>query len=355
MSDDNDNYLMKIFNEYFIKDNEDKLEYVKNIGSGAFGLVNEVKYKNKTYAAKLVKRETEYNESDLVLEFKSFNIVKIAKIYYKQINDKESYNLILMEKATLKDLKTFQMLMHKNNILKLIIRPFMEGVVGDNLIRFYVKQLVKGLESLDRSDFSHFDIKPDNILIFNNMVLKLTDFSFLRNPDEIKMGNKVIIPGGTSGYLSPEYYKNIKVSIDVAKKQDFFALGSTIYFLKYGKPMLPIKAYEKDPLMTCDALIDLLQRSIDSIQSQKLLDKDFINFLLGLMKYNPDERPKFEELYRNIWLNKNSKNLHKLRYINDKDEEKLLLELNKSDYFIPKKKELKKNKKFIFKKKIKLY
>ena len=351
MSKDNSNYLEKILKEHFKKDNEDNLKFGKILGSGAFGLVSEVIYKNKTYAAKLVKKEKEFNESDLVFEFKSLNIVKIMKIYSKRINDKESYNLILMEKASLKDLKTFQKSMHKDNILKLIIRPFMEGIVGDNLIRFYVRQLVKGLESLDRSDYSHFDIKPDNILIFINMVLKLTDFSLLRNPNEIKKGNKVQIPGGTRGYFSPEYYKNISVPIDIAKKQDFFALGSTIYYLKYGKPMLEYIEYgNNERLMTCDVLIDLLQRSIDNIQSQKLSDKDFKNFLLSLIKYNPDERPKFGELYRNKWLNKNSSNLHKIWYINDRDEEKLLLELNKSDYIIPKKKELKKNKKFIFKK-----
>ena len=52
MSKDNSEYLKEIFFEHFMKDNKDKLEFVKFLGSGAFGLVGEVIYKNKAYAAK---------------------------------------------------------------------------------------------------------------------------------------------------------------------------------------------------------------------------------------------------------------------------------------------------------------
>ena len=34
-------------------------------------------------------------------------------------------------------------------------------------------------------------------------------------------------------YLSPEYYLNRKVESEVARKQDYFALGATIYYLKF--------------------------------------------------------------------------------------------------------------------------
>ena len=43
--------------------------------------------------------------------------------------------------------------------------------------------------------------------------------------DEIK------IPGGTPGYLSPEYYSKEKVPKNSTQKQDFFALGATLFYL----------------------------------------------------------------------------------------------------------------------------
>ena len=186
-----------------------------------------------------------------------------------------------------------------------------------------------------------------------NLNLKLSDFGLLRNPNDIKTkDNKIYIPGGTKGYLSPEFYENRIVPIDVAKKQDYFALGATIYNLKYGEPLLGEHNVYNDGQITCDYIIDLLQRAMDNIKSKKLSDKDFIDFLCSLINYKPDERPNFEEIYRNKWLNKNLDKIMKIYNNNYLDEVKFFMELNKSDFLIQKKDELKKTrKKFTFNKK----
>ncbi len=113
--------------------------------------------------------------------------------------------------------------------------------------------------------------------------------------------------------------------------------------------MLPYNEYQDD-LMTSDYIIDLLQRAVDLIQSKEILcDKDFKKFLCSLIKYDPNERPNFEEIYRNKWVNKNVQEINKIYDINNQNEEKLIMELNKSDFLITKKKELKKSdNKFIF-------
>ena len=320
---------------------ENDLKIIRELGKGGFGLVKEVSYKKNTYAAKLIKKETneKMNESNYIQEFKGPGIVKVQKIFTKKI-DKNTYNLILMEKAPLKSLSQFNKYIFHKNYLRLIFKEPFE-TIGDNLIRFYVKQIVKGLELLDRGNFSHFDLKPENILTFVGMTLKLTDFGLLRNPENEKdSNNKVRIPGGTTGYISPEcYHNNYVLDIKDVKKQDFFALGATIFYLKYGEEMLEYNNY-KDNSMTSDLIIDLLQKRIDEIKSGKLLDKDFIDFLCSLINYDPKERPDFEAIYRNKWLNKNTEELNDIIEINEIDEPKLILELNKSDFLIPKKKYL---------------
>ena len=314
-----------------------KLKITKNLGRGGFGLVKEVYFNGKSYAAKLIKKEKDeqVDESELILEFRGPGIVKVNKIYEKKVEG-ETYHLILMEKAPLKSLSQFNYYLHKKNLLNLIFKSPFE-TIGDNLLRFYVKQIVKGLELLDRSNYSHFDIKPENILTFVGMNLKLTDFGLLRNPEKIKnQDNLVRIPGGTRGYLSPEFYlKDRMVNVEDAKKQDFFALGATIYQLKYGEEMLNYKEY-KDKTMTSDLIIDLIQKSIDEIKSKKLSDKDFIEFLCSLIQYRPSERPDFEQIYRNKWLNKNTEEITEILENNELDEKKLIIEMNKSDFLIEK-------------------
>lgn len=333
---------------------EDVLKIKKKLGNGAFGFVVEVSYHSRNLAGKLIKKEIN-DETDLIREFKGRNIIKttliINNINFENDDEEktENYNFILMELAPLKDLYYLIQELYEKNKLKLIVKPPFEGEVSDNLIRFFAHEIVKGLESLDRQNYSHFDIKPDNLLLVQGLIPKLSDFSLLRSPNKIeKKDGKVKIPGGTPGFLTPEYYQEDYVSPEIAKTQDYFAFGATLFKLKYGISLIPGKRYPGDETTT-DYLIDLIQRGIDLIRSKKLSDKDFNDFLISLIKYKPEERANFEEIYRNKWLNKNLEDISKCYKINSYDEDKLFMELNKSDFLNEKKNKLNKNrKKFIF-------
>ena len=86
------------------------------------------------------------------------------------------------------------------------------------------------------------------------------------------------------------------------------------------------------------------KKKIDEIKSTKLANKDFINLLCSLINYNPEERPEFESLYRNKWLNGNRDEITNLISIYQTDLNKLLIELNKSDFIIKKREYLKEKK-----------
>ena len=59
-----------------------------------------------------------------------------------------------------------------------------------------------------------------------------------------------------------------------------------------------------DNLINEDKVINSLQYQISFIKSRKLTDKDFIDFLVSLIEYVPKDRPSFEQIYTNKWLNK---------------------------------------------------
>ena len=308
----------------------------KLLGKGAFGEVRDVVIKNKTMAGKLIKRENneKSEEEKYAIDLRGQNIIKINKIYTKKINNQQ-YDLIIMEKAILRDLGKLNEFYHKHNLLKLIFNPFDEAS-GDNLLRFYSRQIVNALETLDRNYYIHYDIKPENLLITVNLIVKLTDFSILRKVED--NDGKTKVPGGTPGYLSPEYYINREMLTEDARKQDYFALGSTLFFLKYGQQMLKYKKSESNVINSYN-IIDLLQKNIAFIKSQKLADQDFIDFLCSLISYRPKDRPSFEQIYRNKWLNKNVDTLNHTFMTFENDEEKLIMELQKNDFLIQKERE----------------
>ena len=354
----------KIFKS-FLKNSKDKkgnkinyvIEAYKNkLGSGSDGTIYEVKVQgsNRILAAKLISNINDKKEKRLkmIQELKGPNIIRIESYLSKEIN-KEKYAMLIMEKAVLRDLGKLNYSYFYHNLLKLLYEPFEEHL-GDNLLRFYCKQIIESLELLNRNNYVHFDIKPENILITLNLIVKLSDFSLLHKLTD----ENAKIPGGTPGYVSREYYDKLKISKEKLKKQDYFSLGSTIFYLKYGENMLDYDKFS-DPLMTKDRITDLLTKRIEYIKSRPFADSDFIDFLLSLIQYNPDERPIFEQIYRNKWLNKNLDIIRSVTIGNEADEEKLIMELQKSDFLKMKQNETKKkvitHKKFVFKVKEKKY
>ena len=341
-------------------------DFSQRIGKGSFGVVKDIfhKNKNKNYVVKIILKKNDKDitgENKLTCDINDPHITKIKKIIdfeYIQSNEKYYYDIIIMEKANLKDLSHFFEspkfylinFLKKKELTKKEFSPF-EEVYGDNILRFLSKQIIEGLEKLDRSDYIHLDIKPGNILIFDHYNLKLTDFSFLTKIDPNK-NNKIDV-WGTRDYVTPEYYQDhSKLSIDDKKKQDYFALGAVLYYLKYKKKLLDYEEI-KDETLNSELIIELIQRKMNHIKSSITSDVDLINFLCDLIQYKPENRPSFEKIYRNKWLNKEDdfKTAKFRSGINDEGN-KLLFELNKNDFLYQHKNKIsktEKNKKFKFK------
>ena len=339
----NDNKYDDIFN-YFKKNDKDILDFKYELGEGAFGTVRQCIMRNKKlYAAKLVEKEK--SDKILIEKLRGKNIIEIVKISEIKYQDKYYY-LIIMEFALLENMKKFIDNLFNMKILKTINWPFDE-IIGNNILRFFTKQIVDGMKIFERNKLVHFDIKPENILITSQLKLKIAYFSFLKDLNQ--EGNSFEVPGGTKGYLPPEYYQSKKVDKNLANRFDFFSLGATLYYLKFNKYLL--NCNQKNSSEISDSyLINLLQKNIYLMKSNLLLDKDFITFICSLIDYLPEERANFEEIYRNKWLNENREEIKEIinpYYKND--ERKLTMELIKSDFLIEKKKKNKNIKKLRFK------
>ena len=406
-----DEVKMREVREVLNKNNLVIMDEDKNkLGKGGYGTVFEVRDKKNekmTYAAKVIIVDSD-DIKKIVKEFRGVNIIKINKEI--ETEDKKIY-IVIMELSTMGDLTKLYYKIEKtsdgeNKNLsfltleeekKIFKQPFLEKF-GDNLTRFFVKQMISALKTFYQGNLVHFDIKPLNILLFKNLEIKLIDFGFLKRLDDAD--TKKRIPGGTPGYVSPEYYYNYKLKGDLddesLRKQDYFAIGATIYFLKYGKEMLDYKAYPRNindinnnnqnnnnqnnnnqnnnnqnnnnqnnrnrqqeetreednkakikikssKELTGDVLIYSLDKAMYDIKSQKFQDKDFDEFLCQLIQFKPKDRPDFEHIIRNKWLNKNLEEIDKISKINSFDESNLILELQKSDFLINNSRKYRKN------------
>ena len=370
---------MKIIKQLLNKRNLELCEESsEKLGSGFFGSVFEVRKidnKNFVFAAKVIFGKIA-KIREKVKEFRGINIIKINLEIIDEIN--EIY-IIIMELSAMGHLgklyyngyetvDNHQRDLSFLNIEKdkrIFKEPFVEKF-GDNLIRFFTKQMISAIKVFNQGNLVHFDIKPLNILLFKNLEIKLIDFSFLKRLDDKE--EPKTIPGGTPGYLTPEFfYESVYYMEDEElRTQDYFAIGATIFFLKYGKNMLNYRTFSKEIKddnkielskakeekrkkklakerakyksieneLTGDILVYCLDNAIDFIKKQKYQDKNFDEFLCGLIQFKPKYRNNFEKIIRNKWLNKNLEEIKKIEKIYTIDESNLLLELQKSDFII---------------------
>ncbi len=95
-----------------------------------------------------------------------------------------------------------------------------------------VTEVAEALRYAHGRGFIHRDVKPSNILLADQQMVKLSDFGLAKLEDDLS----VTIDGsllGTPHYLAPE---QISGSPNIDARADIYALGMTLYFLLVGEP-----------------------------------------------------------------------------------------------------------------------
>lgn len=93
------------------------------------------------------------------------------------------------------------------------------------------QQIAAALKAAHRVGIVHRDIKPGNILLTDEGVVKLTDFGISRAKDDVSVTKTGMI-AGTPAYLAPE----VAIGQDPGPESDIFSLGSTLYAATEGQP-----------------------------------------------------------------------------------------------------------------------
>ena len=103
---------------------------------------------------------------------------------------------------------------------------------------WYIRQTLEGLARLHQADIVHRDIKPFNLLITDEDLVKISDFGLSRLRGEM-MVTPSNLKVGSPYYAAPEQEENPNL---VDARADLYAVGVLLYRLLLGfLPLEPLK------------------------------------------------------------------------------------------------------------------
>ncbi|QEF96186.1 Serine/threonine-protein kinase StkP [Stieleria maiorica] len=124
-----------------------------------------------------------------------------------------------------------------------------KGSLDPKLAATYILQAARGLQFAHRSGMVHRDVKPANLLLSEDGVVKVADLGLVKVPDQIdpessgeelsysglQSGTQVTMQGtaiGTPAYMAPEQSADATA---VDHRADIYSLGCSLFYLLAGR------------------------------------------------------------------------------------------------------------------------
>ena len=289
---------MKEFLKDGCQDFNTNFELLNFVNSGSCGLVFEGKIKktpNKRIGLKFLmgkimedKREKNQNQKRI----KEYNFQK--KLHHKNITglygfyEIKNCSCIAMDYAKYGDLDYFQK--------KLIQKKYL----SETLIAYITIQILEGLQYCHQCKIIHMDIKQQNILIDENLTIKITDFSVSQSYEFVKDGGKFTLPlAGTSLYMSPEVLSKCEIDVEDCNKIDMFSLGTLLYNSAFGEFPYQLEYTDRKNFKGIYDKITQKNLVFPITKSYSFL---FKNFLRGLLNKNIKQRYSISDAMKDPWI-----------------------------------------------------
>jgi len=273
--------------------NISEYKIIRQIGRGTFGHIFMVENEKKEcfalkkiIACSLQEIQILEHEYQILFELNSskekIDLVTILKIETKQLDPTTFVLYVLMELANIDWEK------------EILNRQKTFNYYTENQLLSIMSSLIKTFAFLQKKNISHRDIKPQNILVFNDNKYKLADFGEAKELiDNSKVTEKRTLRG-TELYMSPILFnalrsrKPIKYVKHNTYKSDVFSFGLCLLFA--GSLSFDI-LYDIRELKNNEDI-----NKIIDIYLGKRYSKKFINFIYYMVDINEDTRYDFIEL-----------------------------------------------------------
>jgi hypothetical protein len=264
----------------------------KQLGEGSYGVIYSV-YNNKNHSKKFAMKKIIahdldeldgfHQEFEFVASCSHPNIMKIFGVCVRFLDVTTFALYVLMEMAINdwdKEIKE-HLKIHK--------------LYKEEELIYILRQLTSALKFMQvNKKIAHRDIKPQNILIFENDEKKINDYKIadFGEAKEVKISKQLNTLRGTELYMSPALYNGLKDDLDDVThdpyKSDVFSLG---FCFIYAACLNFNIIYELRDVKEMNKIEKILHKHLKNKYTEK-----FIKVLLVMLEIEENKRVDFEGL-----------------------------------------------------------
>jgi len=179
----------------------------------------------------------------------------------------------------------------------------MMGAMGEDFGRFFALQMLDSMDHMHTKRVVHRDLKLENILLDNQLDLKVADFGFAT----YKSINKLKSYRGTMTYMAPEIKEGKEYD---GEKIDVFSFAVILFIIVHG--IFPFKEARKE-----EFFYNLLMTGQNELYFQKVngqnLSVEFKDLILTLFSYDPKVRLTAAQIREHAWFQKPNFNFENTR------------------------------------------
>nr|XP_058934639.1 cyclin-dependent kinase-like 4 [Kogia breviceps] len=292
----------------------EKYKKLAKIGEGSYGVV--FKCRNKTSGQVVAIKKFVEPEDDPVVKKIALREIRMLKARIPPKKKKKHPNLVNLTEVFRRKRKMHLVFEYCDHTLFNEPERNTNGV-ADGVIKSVLWPTLQALNFCHRHNCIHRDVKPENILITKQGIIKICDFGFAQ----------ILIPGDAyTDYVAPRWYRAPELLVGdprCGSSVDVWATGCVFAELLTGRPLWPGKSDVDQPYLIIRTLGKLIPRhqsifksnqflhsiNIPETEDMETLEEKFsdvhpvaLNFMKECLRMNPDDRLTCAQLLENLYF-----------------------------------------------------